>query len=214
VDRLSRFHDGLADANCHVSDPGLLVFPSRLPAVVGSGLLITGVAVFLARPVSVFIALFPVNMSLQEKCSSRRSDCGVPFRLCWRPSRSWSDYRKPHCSSIRPSSWSSPQCCFRERPFLLWPDGWGSSPPELWFRKRRSGESRVRDEERGAIATWARTESTSGMSTHKGPPTCGSGAHLCARGQAFPCIIVMVCCSSWSIMSAGSSCINPRMRRT
>ena len=27
VDRLSRFHDGLADANCHVSDPGV----ARLP---------------------------------------------------------------------------------------------------------------------------------------------------------------------------------------
>jgi cell volume regulation protein A len=46
---------------------GLLVFPSRLPAVAASGLLITGVAVFLARPVSVLIALLPVKMSLQEK---------------------------------------------------------------------------------------------------------------------------------------------------
>jgi cell volume regulation protein A len=46
---------------------GLLVFPSRLPAVMGSGLLITGVAVFLARPLSVLIALFPARISLQEK---------------------------------------------------------------------------------------------------------------------------------------------------
>jgi cell volume regulation protein A len=45
----------------------LLVFPSRLPTVVGSGLLITAVVVFLARPVSVFIALFLVKMSWQEK---------------------------------------------------------------------------------------------------------------------------------------------------
>jgi cell volume regulation protein A len=46
---------------------GLLVFPSRLPAVVGSGLLITGVAVFIARPVSVLIALLPVKMLWREK---------------------------------------------------------------------------------------------------------------------------------------------------
>lgn len=46
---------------------GLLVFPSRLPAVFVSGLLITGVAIFLARPLSVLIALLPVKMSLREK---------------------------------------------------------------------------------------------------------------------------------------------------
>src|SRR2546421_11499380 len=45
----------------------LLVFPSRLPPVVRSGLLITAVAVFLARPVSVLISLLPVKMPLQEK---------------------------------------------------------------------------------------------------------------------------------------------------
>jgi potassium/hydrogen antiporter len=70
VDRLSRFHDGIAWVMqiAMFLILGLLVFPSRLPAVVGSGLLITAVAVFLARPVSVFIALFPVKMSWQEKC--------------------------------------------------------------------------------------------------------------------------------------------------
>jgi potassium/hydrogen antiporter len=70
VDRLSRFHDGIAWLMqiAMFLILGLLVFPSRLPAVIGSGLLITGVAVFLARPVSVFIALFPVNMSWKEKC--------------------------------------------------------------------------------------------------------------------------------------------------
>ena len=70
VDRLSRFHDGIAwlmQIGMFLL-LGLLVFPSRLPAVVGSGLLITAVAVFVARPVSVFIALFPVKMSWQEKC--------------------------------------------------------------------------------------------------------------------------------------------------
>lgn len=69
VDRLSRFHDSLAWLMqiAMFLILGLLVFPSHLPAVASSGLLITGVAVFLARPVSVLIALLPVKMSLQEK---------------------------------------------------------------------------------------------------------------------------------------------------
>jgi cell volume regulation protein A len=69
VDRLSRFHDSLAWLMqiAMFLILGLLVFPSRLPAVAVSGLLITAVAVFLARPVSVLIALLPVKMSLQEK---------------------------------------------------------------------------------------------------------------------------------------------------
>jgi potassium/hydrogen antiporter len=69
VDRLSRFHDSLAWLMqiAMFLILGLLVFPSRLPAVVGSGLLITLVAVFLARPVSVLLALLPFKMSLQEK---------------------------------------------------------------------------------------------------------------------------------------------------
>jgi potassium/hydrogen antiporter len=69
VDRLTHFHDGLAwlmQIGMFLV-LGLLVFPSRLPAIMVSGLLITGVAVFLARPVSVFIVLLPVKMSLREK---------------------------------------------------------------------------------------------------------------------------------------------------
>ena len=70
VDRLSHFHDGIAWLMqiAMFLILGLLVFPSHLPAVIGSGLLITAVAVFLARPVSVFIALSLVKMSWQEKC--------------------------------------------------------------------------------------------------------------------------------------------------
>lgn len=69
MDRLSHFHDSLAWLMqiAMFLILGLLVFPSRLPAVVGSGLLITGVAVFIARPVSVLIALLPVKMSWREK---------------------------------------------------------------------------------------------------------------------------------------------------
>ena len=69
VERLSRFHDSLAWLMqiAMFLILGLLVFPSRLPAVAVSGLLITGAAVFRARPVSVLIALLPVKTSLQEK---------------------------------------------------------------------------------------------------------------------------------------------------
>lgn len=69
IDRLSRFHDSLAWLMqiAMFLILGLLVFPSHLPTVVGSGLLITAVVVFLARPVSVLIALLPVQMSLREK---------------------------------------------------------------------------------------------------------------------------------------------------
>jgi potassium/hydrogen antiporter len=69
VDRLSRFHDSLAWLMqiAMFLILGLLVFPSRLPAVFISGLLITGVAVFIARPVSVLLALLPVKMSFREK---------------------------------------------------------------------------------------------------------------------------------------------------
>ena len=69
VDRLSRFHDSLSWLMqiAMFLILGLLVFPSRLPAVIGSGLLITFVAVFLARPASVLVALLPVKMPMREK---------------------------------------------------------------------------------------------------------------------------------------------------
>ncbi|HEX4207093.1 MAG TPA: potassium/proton antiporter [Ktedonobacteraceae bacterium] len=69
VDRISHFHDSVAWLMQIVMFLilGLLVFPSHLPTVVESGLFITAVVVFLARPVSVLIALLPVKMSLLEK---------------------------------------------------------------------------------------------------------------------------------------------------
>ncbi len=69
VDRLTRFHDGIAwlmEIGMFLI-LGLLVFPSRLPAVAVSGLLITAVAIFFARPVSVLITFLPMKMSFQEK---------------------------------------------------------------------------------------------------------------------------------------------------
>ena len=69
MNRLTGFHDSLAWLMqiAMFLILGLLVFPSHLPAVFVSGLLITAVAIFIARPVSVLITLFPVKMPLQEK---------------------------------------------------------------------------------------------------------------------------------------------------
>ncbi len=69
VNRLTRFHDSLAWLMqiAMFLILGLLVFPSHLPAVFVSGLLITGVAIFLARPLSVLVTLLPMKMSLREK---------------------------------------------------------------------------------------------------------------------------------------------------
>lgn len=46
---------------------GLLVFPSRLPAVAGIGLTITAVLLLVARPLAVFISLFPFRLTRGEK---------------------------------------------------------------------------------------------------------------------------------------------------
>jgi cell volume regulation protein A len=46
---------------------GLLVFPSHLLSIIGGGLIMTGVAIFIARPISVLIALLPIKMTIQEK---------------------------------------------------------------------------------------------------------------------------------------------------
>lgn len=69
VDRLTRFHDGISwlmEIGMFLI-LGLLVFPSRLPAVAVSGLLITVVVIFFARPISVLITFLPMKMSFQEK---------------------------------------------------------------------------------------------------------------------------------------------------
>lgn len=66
---LTRFHDGIAwlmQITMFLT-LGLLVFPSRLPATAGSGIVIALVLLFIARPASVLIALLHARFSLREK---------------------------------------------------------------------------------------------------------------------------------------------------
>jgi len=66
---LLRFHDGLAWLMqiAMFLTLGLLVFPSRLPAVAGSGLLIAAGLMFLSRPLGVLLSLIGSRFSLPEK---------------------------------------------------------------------------------------------------------------------------------------------------
>lgn len=67
--QLLRFHDGLAwlmQITMFVT-LGLLVFPSRLLPVAGSGLLIAALLILLARPISVFVSLAFRPISWREK---------------------------------------------------------------------------------------------------------------------------------------------------
>ncbi len=66
---LTLFHSGLASLMeiAMFLTLGLLVFPSRLPAIAGVGLLITLFLILVARPVSVFAALLFARLRLREK---------------------------------------------------------------------------------------------------------------------------------------------------
>lgn len=66
---LARFHDGLAWLMQIVMfiTLGLLVFPSRLPAVAGVGLLVAAALVFIARPLGVLLALAAARLTWREK---------------------------------------------------------------------------------------------------------------------------------------------------
>jgi cell volume regulation protein A len=66
---LSRFHDGMAWLMqiAMFLTLGLLVFPTQLVAVIGGGLLIALVLVFVARPVSIYLTLAISPFNLREK---------------------------------------------------------------------------------------------------------------------------------------------------
>ena len=66
---IMKFHDGLAWISqiAMFVTLGLLVFPSHLVPFIGSGLLVTLVLMFVARPVSVFLCLLPFNFSALKK---------------------------------------------------------------------------------------------------------------------------------------------------
>jgi potassium/hydrogen antiporter len=65
---LMRFHDAIAWLS-QISMflvLGLLVFPSRLPAVAGQALLVAGALVLVARPLAVLLALAPTRLGLRS----------------------------------------------------------------------------------------------------------------------------------------------------
>ncbi len=66
---LTRFHDGIAwlmQITMFLT-LGLLVFPSRIPPIMTTGLLVAISLVFLARPISIFLTLLPTPFSFKEK---------------------------------------------------------------------------------------------------------------------------------------------------
>jgi cell volume regulation protein A len=66
---LMHFHDGLAWLMqiAMFLTLGLQVFPSRLIPIIGVGLLVSIFLIFVARPLSVFVALLLAKMNLKEK---------------------------------------------------------------------------------------------------------------------------------------------------
>jgi potassium/hydrogen antiporter len=66
---LRQFHDGIAWLMQIMLFVvlGLLVFPSQLPTVALSGLIVSGVLMFIARPIGVLLSLSPFRTSLEDQ---------------------------------------------------------------------------------------------------------------------------------------------------
>lgn len=66
---LIRFHDGAAwlmQITMFLT-LGMLVFPSEIPPIITTGLLVAALLIFLARPISIFLTLLPTSFSFKEK---------------------------------------------------------------------------------------------------------------------------------------------------
>lgn len=64
-----RFHDGAAwlmQITMFLT-LGMLVFPSEIPPIITTGLLVAASLIFLARPISIFISLLPTSFTFKEK---------------------------------------------------------------------------------------------------------------------------------------------------
>ena len=66
---LLRFHDGMAWIMqiAMFLTLGLLVFPSEILPIIGTGLLVAACLMFVARPLSVFLSLLPSRLNWREK---------------------------------------------------------------------------------------------------------------------------------------------------
>lgn len=64
-----RFHDGMAWLMqiAMFLTLGLLVFPTKIPPIITTGLLVAASLIFLARPISIFLTLLPTKLSFKEK---------------------------------------------------------------------------------------------------------------------------------------------------
>ncbi len=64
-----RFHDGTAWLMqiAMFLTLGLLVFPSEIPPIITTGLLVAASLIFLARPISIFLTLLPTSFTFKEK---------------------------------------------------------------------------------------------------------------------------------------------------
>jgi potassium/hydrogen antiporter len=64
-----RFHDGAAwlmQITMFLT-LGMLVFPSEIPPIITTGLLVAASLIFLARPISIFLCLLPTSFTFKEK---------------------------------------------------------------------------------------------------------------------------------------------------
>ena len=86
---LIRFHNGLAWLMqiAMFLTLGLLVFPSRLVTVTGTGLFLAIGLIFLARPLSVFASLILSKYNWQERFLFHVWACAVLCRSFWQPFR-------------------------------------------------------------------------------------------------------------------------------